>query len=349
MNEKISIGDKDVIFLIGAGCSFDATVPVSGGMITKLEELLQKEDHDVYKLYWYIKHTMEYGNKLFDIDQDFNIESLMVGLHCLENYKRNQFYPFIIGYTNDLREYAGKDFENIKKLISIIEKQLPNWVTLAFYSMANYYENFEKFQKEITYPIRIFSLNYDLCLEKNIKCKIETGFGQDQTWDGNRFSQSEDDEETAIYLYKLHGSIDWERREDGTLINSSQQNIKSDIIFGTNMKLQAIDPYLFYLYEFRRYALSSRLIVVIGYSFNDNHINDLIRQALNNDHSRKLIVVEPVGTNDELNELKRIKQKLQIEEEGVILFENMGAKKFLNEKLSLEYIGSKLPAEQLPF
>ena len=43
MNEKISIGDKDVIFLLGAGCSFDATVPVSGGMITKLEELLQTQ------------------------------------------------------------------------------------------------------------------------------------------------------------------------------------------------------------------------------------------------------------------------------------------------------------------
>ncbi len=349
MNEKISIGDKDVIFLLGAGCSFDATVPVSDGMIIKLEELLQKDNQDVYKLYLYIKHTMEYGNKLFDIDQDFNIESLMVVLHCLENYKKNQFYPFIIGYSNDLREYAGKDFEHIKNLIKIIEEELPNWVTLDSYTTADYYENFEKFQKEITYPIRIFSLNYDLCLEENVKCKVETGFAQDKAWDGNRFSQSEDDEETAIYLYKLHGSIDWHRRDDGTLIKSSKQKIKSDIIFGTSMKLQAIDPYLFYLYEFRRYALSSRIIVAIGYSFNDNHINDLIRQALNNNHLRKLIVVEPVGTAGEQTELKRIKKKLQIEEDGVILLEKMGAKEFLNEKLSLEYIGSKLPAERLPF
>lgn len=349
MNDKISIGDKDVLFLLGAGCSFDATVPISGGMITKLENLLQKEYPNVHKLYLYIKHTMEYGNKLFEIDQDFNIESLMVVLHCLENYKKNQFYPFILGYTNDLREYAGSDFANIKSLIKIIEEQLPNWVTLDSYSTADYYENFEKFQREVTYPIRIFSLNYDLCLEKNTKCKVETGFAPDKPWDGNRFTQSEDDEETAIYLYKLHGSINWHRQTDGTLIESSRQNIDHDIIFGTNMKMQAIDPYLFYLYEFRRYALSSRIIIAVGYSFNDNHINDLIRQALNNDHTRKLLIVEPVKPDDEQNELKRIKKRLQIVDDNVVLLENMGAKEFLNKKLSLEYIGSKLPIEQLPF
>ena len=347
MSEKISVGDKDVIFLLGAGCSYDATVPISKDMIEKLEHHLKKEHSVLYQLYKYVKHTMEYGNKIIDKDQDFNIESLMITLHCLGNYKTNIFYPFVIGYTNDLREYAGDDFSRVSELINIIEEELPKWVTLDSYSSATYYKKFEDFQKDLTYGLRIFSLNYDLCLEENVDCKVETGFLNDEPWDGNRFNQSENDEETAIYLYKLHGSINWQRK-DGVLKISNRQGIKPDIIFGTDVKLQAIDPYLFYLYEFRKYALLSKIIVVVGYSFNDSHINDLIKQSLESDRSKKLLVVEP--TTNATDELCRIKNKLNIENvDEKIIMENMGAKEFLNSKLSLDYIGSILPQDELPF
>ncbi|OQB13433.1 MAG: hypothetical protein BWY15_01730 [Firmicutes bacterium ADurb.Bin193] len=347
MNEKISVGDKDVIFLLGAGCSYDATVPISKDMIAKLEELLKTKHEDIYTLYRYVKYTMEYGNKMFERDQDFNIESLMVTLHTIASYKKTIYYPFISGYTNELYEYAGDNFSNIDGLIHIIEEELPNWVTLDSYSSATYYKNFGKFQKELTYGIRIFSLNYDLCLEENVDCKVETGFCDDKAWDGNRFNQSENDEETAIYLYKLHGSINWQRK-DGQLKTSSKQKIKPDIIFGTDVKLQAIDPYLFYLYEFRKYALLSKIIITIGYSFNDNHINDLVRQAIVSDETKKLLIVEP--TTDEENEIKRIRDKFSINNaDSRIIIENIGAKDFLNEKLTLDYVGSKLPQDELPF
>ena len=41
-----------------------------------------------------------------------------------------------------------------------------------------------------------------------VYCKIETEFYENPPWDGNSFTQAQDDEETAIYLYKLHGLID---------------------------------------------------------------------------------------------------------------------------------------------
>lgn len=215
----MSVGEKSVVFLLGAGCSFDATVPVSKVMIEKLETLLEETYRDsLYALYSYVKHTMDYGNKLSGQKQDFDIESLLVILHMLSDYKKARIYPFINGYTNDLREYAGNAFENIEKLIEVIEKELPGWVTLDSYRKAAYYKSFEKFQSELTFAIRILSLNYDLCLEQNVNCKIETGFYEDQPWDGNRFIETEDDEKTAIYLYKLHGSIDWERKSDQLIL-----------------------------------------------------------------------------------------------------------------------------------
>ncbi len=343
----MSVGERAIIFLLGAGCSYDATVPMSKGMVINLESLLETSHKDtLFPLYNYVKYTIEYGNNLSGKKQVFNIESLLVILHLLFENKKNYLYPFINGYSKDLFEYAGASFEHISELIKLIERELPGWVTLDSYNKASYYSNFEKFQKELNFAIRVFSLNYDLCLEENVSCKVETGFYENNPWDGNRFIQTEDDEETAIYLYKLHGSIDWERKND-QLRKSAQHGIKPDIIFGTDIKLQAIDPYLFYLYEFRRYALESEIIISIGYSFGDNHINDLIRQALSSGSSKKIISVAPV--RDKKEEVARIKECLNHGREENILVENKTAKEFLRDILTVEYVGSKLQQMELPF
>ena len=345
----MSVGERSVVFLLGAGCSFDAGIPVSGKMIEKLESLLsEKHDNTLFPLYNYVKHTIDYGNKLFGIDRDFNIESLLVTLHALSEHKKTHLYPFVNGYRNDLLELAGADFSNVKQLIEVIENELAGWVTLGSYKSAEYYKNFQKFQSQLNFAIRIFSLNYDLCLEKNVECKIETGFYEDQPWDGNRFLQNDDDDETAIYLYKLHGSIYWQRI-NGQLCVSEQSYINPDVIFGTDLKMQAIDPYLFYLYEFRKYVSSSELIVTIGYSYNDSHINDLISQAMISNEKRVLINVSPCDNT--IKEQNRLLNRLKLKEgqtENIIIV-NETAKDFLENTLSVDYIGEKLPESDLPF
>ena len=255
----MSIGDKSVIFLIGAGCSCDAGIPMSSTMIEELEEKLSSSsDWEGFRdLFDYVKHTILYGNMRNKAHQGFNIESLLVTLHALAEHRKSILYPFISGYSNDLIEYAGRDFSKIEELIEKIEAELPKWVTKSDYRAAEYYTGFSRFQNESNYSMRIFSLNYDLCLEKQIAESLECGFEEGGSWDAARFSHaSEDEPDAPIYLYKLHGSIDWERREN-VLIRSQQQGIKPDIVFGTSVKLQAIDPYLFYLYEFRRYCQRS--------------------------------------------------------------------------------------------
>lgn len=344
----MSVGEKSVVFLLGAGCSYDANIPISKNMIDRLEKLLSDTySDDLLPLYKYVKCTMEYGCNLVGQDQNFNIESLLVTLHALSEYKRTHLYPFVYGYSNDLLDLAGTNFKNINELIKIIEKELPGWATLTSYKAASYYKNFERFQKELTFALRIFSLNYDLCLENNVDCTIETGFFEDRPWDGNRFIKSEDDEEAAIYLYKLHGSIDWERKDDQLRI-SQQHGIVPDLIFGTDLKMQAIDPYLFYLYEFRKYVLSAEAIVTIGYSYNDSHINDLIRQAMESNKNRVLISVAPV--DNDATEIGRIVKKLNLPaEHGRVIIENKKAKDFLEHTLTVEYVGNQLPKSDLPF
>ena len=343
----MSLGDKSTLFLIGAGCSADAGIPMSSTMIGEIEAKLSDKSSgwsDYRELYFYVKHTIEYGTKLGGILQDFNIESLLVTLHHLSEHRKSLLYPFISGYSNDLVEYAGSNFSKISELIKKIEDELPKWITKSDYKSADYYSSFVDFQKEYNYPIRIFSLNYDLCVEKIINNdELETGFADGKTWDVARFTNSTDDEPDApIYLYKLHGSIDWERTQT-SLIRSQQQGIKPEIVFGTDVKIRAIDPYLFYLNEFRKYALLSKIIVIIGYSFNDPHINDLLKQSLEADETRKLLIVNPYIAENTYERIGINSKDNRIE------LTTLSAKEFLSSKLTVDYISSLLPDEVIPF
>src|SRR5690606_36507931 len=93
---------------------------------------------------------------------------------------------------------------------------------------------------------------------------IELGFNEKREWDASRFDANENADNT-IYLYKLHGSIDW-IRDAGILKKCDGPQSNPDLIFGTTTKLSSIDPYLFYVHEFRKYSLidALRLIVTVG-------------------------------------------------------------------------------------
>ena len=153
-------------------------------------------------------------------------------------------------------------------------------------------------------PLRVFSLNYDRCVERLHQSGfyVEAGFGENygkkSVWDWERFENIDagPNPPPQILLYKLHGSIDWKRDQSSRNLYRVEQVEKVDpnqmeIIFGRDFKLEAADPYLFYAYEFRRHCLQAKLIVTIGYSFQDDHINKMLAQALREETERKLLVV----------------------------------------------------------
>ena len=80
---------KDIIFLIGAGCSFEADIPTSNKMIEKLEGLLQDDNDwkDYQDLYFFIKNTVQIGDRLSKLSGGFNIERLVSLLYELQKQK----------------------------------------------------------------------------------------------------------------------------------------------------------------------------------------------------------------------------------------------------------------------
>ena len=115
-----------------------------------------------------------------------------------------------------------------------------------------------------------------------------------------------------IYLYKLHGSIDW--RVDpsalGTQVRQSKRGGDDDdalaLIYPTPQK---DNDALGYPYSdlLRLFAASlsqpETALLVSGYSFADDHINRLIFQALASNASLQFLVLEPFGVVDEAGSL----------------------------------------------
>lgn len=285
--------------MTGAGCSYDAGIPVSKTMVNELETLLKTHtDWKDYSMFYYlVKSAILYSDGIQEQPYDnFDIERLVNVLAELEKRENNPIYPFVGGWIPRLLETAGYDFQiKCEEFRYLILNQLKQWVNLRDANSAGYYSKFFNFQEEFNYALRVFSLNYDLCLEKNTPNRktLERGFDRTtRLWNWKPFDPLMD--EPNIYLYKLHGSIDWERQDDGLHLKELDTTPSNpDLIFGTDYKMQYIDPYLFYFYEFRKYSLEARIIVSIGYSFRDQHINGILTQALRTDDTKRILIVSP--------------------------------------------------------
>lgn len=138
-----------------------------------------------------------------------------------EKNRECTLYPFIAAWNQRLLEVAAQDFARVREFRQLIIAELRDWIVpKPNYSEAEYYNGFYRLRGELEFPLRIFSLNYDLCLENVSNGKgLETGFDPaTSTWDGTRFESRETDA-PAIYLYKMHGSINWYRdRNAGNLL-----------------------------------------------------------------------------------------------------------------------------------
>lgn len=156
-----------------------------------------------------------------------------------------------------------------------------------------------------TRPFTIASLNYDntvelACAASGIACS--TGLDRWNKLEG--FVAPE----TGIDLLKLHGSVTWEktRKEYArsaeapmprTLVREQlrdaiHRGYEPAVIFGGGNKLTAEGPFLELLLAFRERLEHYDELVVIGYSFADEHINDALWRWINRRITRRLHVID---------------------------------------------------------
>lgn len=287
---------KNVSFLLGAGASSDA-IP---SMKTMQEEIAKSIDGEIKKLYQ-------------SIDGD-NLEKKLTILHARKNYLQ--------AITNA----DTTEIENTEKLIKTIEDSMYSKINISLSSddakksLGLYKQLYQKTalrNKDLS-RINIFTTNNDLFNEKaldtlNINYNNGFGGGLERVFNPARFNftfskkidanlEKFEPLENMVYLYKLHGSISWVEQEGNSLFNIHEVSVtggeaKGDeshvLIYPTPLKQsQSLGtPYADLIRGFQtKLSQPNSVIFIIGYSFSDEHLNNIIYQSLASNSSISVVI-----------------------------------------------------------
>ena len=156
---------------------------------------------------------------------------------------------------------------------------------------------------------RIFTTNYDLCFEtaaSRIHMIVVDGFSHSipQEFDGEYFSydlvRREEDGSApdfipnVCHLYKLHGSVDWERATER--IRKRQDTDEPVLIYPRHSKFESSyeHPFLELMSRFQAAIRQPKTsLLIVGFGFNDKHITQPVLSAIRSNVGLKVVVVDP--------------------------------------------------------
>jgi hypothetical protein len=223
-------------------------------------------------------------------------------------------------------EKEGDALATLKELLTYIENYIFSAINVNFSEAVpkNVLEIYQEFYQRVTLRNKdlsrtcIFTTNNDLFNEKALdflNFNFNNGFGGGITKVFNparfRYTYSTrvdpnmekfEPLENMVHLYKLHGSINWAEREGNSLFDIQEIEIEeggakdvSDnlLIYPTPMKQnQSLGaPYADLIREFQsKLGLPNSVLFVIGYSFSDEHLNNIIYQSLSSNPSLSIII-----------------------------------------------------------
>lgn len=243
---------SDVIFLLGTGASVDAGMP----LVKDLTHCIREQLPDLKDING--NRTLAFKD-IFDsianIDSEVtdNYEKFFNYIHLITTVSKNpQKGLFCVKLPNSLVEKVGHLPYIIGDLVKTILNEFQNSAQPDYLSgIADFIPAKGR--------LKVFTLNYDLCIEttcKNRRVSFTTGF--DQSWKPELFNNPQQ----GINLYKLHGCLSW-----------------PEIILGPGNKIQADDPFLTLFYEFHKAVHEAKVCVVIGHSYQDDHIRTVLEKG----------------------------------------------------------------------
>jgi len=324
------------LFFLGGGFSKPAECKMSSEMLDDLRASIQNDSekslfNEIEKeTLKFLLSSLSYHAEWRSIQSGGkfkfkpNIEELILLIRRIKD--RENYLPYVVTgnwadklvqLETDFNSRAIKKGYEINNLFSSIELKikkdlLKGW--LAFdKNKLSYLEPLKKFFQN--YPVENFcfdicSLNYDLVLDSYFsEVAPWMGFSNGK-WVGLESEPSTDTERRRINLYKLHGSLNWLRDTAGDIWKKEKWEIKDEqedkdlnndpfVIFGQGSKTFSVEPFFSLIYHFRRLLQDKEYLFVIGYSFFDPYINNLLILATFGT-SKKIIIVNPNFGPDEI-------------------------------------------------
>lgn len=168
----------------------------------------------------------------------------------------------------------------------------------------------------------IFTTNYDMLLEMAMEANYipyldgfvgsyEPFFNPENI---EEFPTMTDSTSKWIRLWKIHGSLNWflKKHEDGTVDRIVRSSIDKKLsnelmIYPSKEKylLSRREPYIAYFDRLKRYMLNGETVLIFsGYSFSDQHINDIIYNAMR--QNPRLYVVVLCFSDNQIDDMENV-------------------------------------------
>lgn len=288
---------KNIGFFFGAGTSCALGIPDIAQLTRGVEAAL---DTSAKKIFGIIRDDL----KTLTPEHEVNIEDILNQLRRIRELTKES-------ETKTYQGVCGKDAaavdEDICKTIYQIITEKESGATLdstkrffAWYNLLN-----RDFTKEV------FTTNYDLVIEKSLEASeipyfdgfvgsFEPFFWQESV---DHYAQHGDLTKNWIRLWKIHGSLSWfwrysETTKSHRIIRIGNigcvDDIKNElVIYPSKDKYDSSrkQPFIAYFDRMRDYLLSGELLFVItGYSFSDQHINEIVFNCMRQNNRLFVIV-----------------------------------------------------------
>lgn len=310
IKDKISelFNMKNVHFLFGSGTSVDA-IPTMSGLFDSVKKVIDElgDDSDTIK--------NEFTNITERVDGK-NLEEILGILYSHRVYLKKKIT-------------AEAVLETCEELIKLIEDVIFNKINVDFsdeksISILKVYQDFYRkvaLRNKDLSRINIFTTNNDLFNEtalNGLNIHYINGFNSGINRYFNpalfkyTFSKRMDTSiekfepvENIVNIYKIHGSINWieDDKNENTFFKIKEISVPNNenetvLIYPTPTKQNKSlgSPYVEMIREFQAKLLEPlSVLFVIGYSFSDEHVNNVIYQALATNSTMNIVIINDLS------------------------------------------------------
>lgn len=318
--EKIPdiLGQPRLSLLIGAGCSSCAGLPFMVSLTTEICKQLDpiKAEDENERIAYELLHDIK-GK--FDGLENISIEDFLSEIQDIDAILSRQNQK---GVENPAFPQKGGRYELVHTQLLLKKvKQAIRSILGAPISTIKYHRQFckaihrdlAKGRKRTKHIVNYFILNYDTLIEDALALEgiaFDDGFigGATAWWDHSKFNNTDPLVNEGRYfeskVYKLHGSIDWIKPERSEFPVRLRSTLPVDEIIGEGepvliypsskkYKETQFDPFAQMMSCFRKCLTTTEnhILAIIGYGFNDEHVNIEIHDAIQNSDGSLSVVI----------------------------------------------------------
>jgi len=303
------------LLFLGAGASQPFSVPTMVRMVKKFEEHLKQNNIKGRNLYSQIKQTLEKGYDVSQVDIE-SVFSVITGIANQTSPQKMGHFPFYYirrfsterkftqteideaeNLRNELEEFIRKECEFSGKEDELLEIYKNSYEPL-FHNVEGVEWNKNDSGYEYSRNWKAYTTNYDTIFE-NYWSELHSimDFFDLKGSEIAYFNAIKNVKGHLDTFVKIHGSIDWEKLENGGIIKSRTASFIRTKKKGKAM-LYPIQQKDLYLYpwdvlfdEFKNGLNSCDPWYIIGYAFNDEFVLNSFLEFL--PEGKRLIIINP--------------------------------------------------------